>query len=80
MDLFQQIPAGKKIINFINRDDVVSSILKRDNMDSLDKIFMVTAVTNLTRMDFPRQYGKLELERLILKPGGGFHLVTVNLV
>ena len=26
-------------------------------MDALDKIIMGTAVTNLTRMDFPRSYG-----------------------
>ena len=49
-------------------------------MDSLDKVFMGTAVTNLTRSDFPRKYGDLELDRLIMKPGGGFPLVTVNLV
>ena len=41
---------------------------------------MGTAVTNLTRMDFPRQYGTLELDRLIMKPGGAFPLVNVNLV
>lgn len=27
-------------------------------------------VTNLTRMDFPRKYGELELDRLIMNPGG----------
>jgi hypothetical protein len=70
----------QKLSAFSKRDDVVSSILKRDKMDSLDRIFMGTAVTNLTRMDFPRQYGALELDRLIMKPGGGFPLATVNLV
>jgi hypothetical protein len=49
-------------------------------MDSLDRIIMGTAVTNLTRLDFPGEYGALELDRLIMKPGGGFPLVTVNLV
>ena len=49
-------------------------------MDSLDRIYMGTAVTNLTRLDFPREFGGLELDRLILKPGAGFPLVTVNLV
>ncbi|NLF12751.1 MAG: hypothetical protein GX597_13265, partial [Anaerolineaceae bacterium] len=29
---------------------------------------------------FPRQYGALELDRLIMQPGGGFPLATVNLV
>lgn len=41
---------------------------------------MGTAVTNLTRLDFPREYGPLELDRLILKPGGAFPLVNVNLL
>jgi len=41
---------------------------------------MGTAITNLTRLDFPRQYGTLELDRLIMQPGGAFPLVNVNLV
>lgn len=41
---------------------------------------MGTAVTNLTRLDFPRQYGELELDRLILQPGGAFPLTQVGLV
>jgi hypothetical protein len=49
-------------------------------MDSLETVFLGTAVTNLTRLDFPRKYGALELDRLIMKPGGGFPLVSVNLV
>ena len=49
-------------------------------MDSLDQILTGTAVTNLTRMDFPRQYGSLELDRLIMNPGGAYPLVFVNLV
>lgn len=39
-----------------------------------------TAVTNLTRMNFPRTYGTLELDRLLMNPGGAFPLSTVNLV
>ena len=31
-------------------------------------------------MDFPRKYGALELDRLIMKPGGGFPSASVNLV
>ena len=69
-----------KISEFSKRDDVVLSLLKRNKMDSLDKIFMGTAVTNLTRMDFPRKYGSLTLERLIMNPGGAFPLTLVNLV
>ncbi len=41
---------------------------------------MGTAVTNLGRMDFLAKYGDLELDRLIMKPGGGFPLASVNLV
>jgi hypothetical protein len=49
-------------------------------MDTLDRIFMGTAITNLTRLDFPSTYGTLELDRLIMKPGGGFPLVIFNLL
>jgi hypothetical protein len=65
---------------FSARDDVVTTILKREKMDSLERISTGTAVTNLTRLDFPRGYGALELDRLIMKPGGGFPLVNFNLV
>jgi NRPS condensation-like uncharacterized protein len=70
----------EKLSTFSKRDDVVSSILKREKMESLDKIVMGTAVTNLTRMDFPREYGDLELDRLIMNPGGAIPLSNVNLV
>ncbi len=49
-------------------------------METLDRIIMGTAVTNLTRMNFLRIYGDLELDRLIFHPGGAFPLSTVNLV
>jgi hypothetical protein len=70
----------EKLSVYSQRDDVVSSILKREKMESLDKIVMGTAVTNLTRMDFPREYGGLELDRLIFHPGGAFPLSNVYLV
>jgi hypothetical protein len=70
----------QKLATFSTRDDVVLAILKRDKMESLDSIFLGTAVTNLTRLDLPREYGALEVDRLIMKPGGGFPLVNVNLV
>jgi NRPS condensation-like uncharacterized protein len=70
----------RKLSAFSQRDDVVLGLLKRDKRESLDRIFMGTAVTNLTRMDFPRTYGTLELDRLIMNPGGAFPLVNVNLV
>ena len=70
----------RKLSAFSQQADVVSSILKREKMDSLNKIVMGTAVTNLTRMDFPRKYGTLELDRLIMNPGSAFPLAHVNLV
>jgi hypothetical protein len=70
----------QKLHSFSQRDDVVSAILKRGKMDSLDRIIMGTAVTNLTRMDFPRRYGDLTLDRLIMKPGGAFPMANANLV
>jgi hypothetical protein len=70
----------QKISAFSAREDTVLAILKRDKMESLDRIIMGTAVTNLTRMDFPAEYGALELDRLIMKPGGSFPLVTFNLM
>ena len=70
----------RKLSAFSQQADVVSSILKREKMDSLNKIFMGTTVTNLTRMDFPRKYGTLELDRLIMNPGSAFPLANLNLV
>ena len=70
----------EKLSSYSKRKDVVSSILRREKMESLDKVIMGTAVTNLTRMDFPRKYGDLELDRLIMNPGGAFPLSNVNLV
>ncbi|NQS92306.1 MAG: hypothetical protein HQ574_07845 [Chloroflexi bacterium] len=70
----------EKLASFSKRDDVISSMLKREKMDSLINILIGTAVTNLTRMDFPRHYGDLELDRLIMNPGGAYPLVLVNLV
>lgn len=70
----------EKISAFSARDDVVLSILKRDKMDSLDQLMMGTAVTNLGRLDLPRIYGDLQLDRLIMKPGGAFPLANVNLL
>jgi NRPS condensation-like uncharacterized protein len=70
----------EKLAAFAQRDDTVLGVLKREKIDDLEKKSMGTAVTNLTRMDFPRQVGALELDRLIMNPGGAFPLATVNLV
>ena len=69
-----------KLSAFGKRNDVVLSLLKRKKMDSLKRIVLGTAITNLTRMDFPRKYGTLELDRLLMNPGSAFPLVNVNLV
>jgi NRPS condensation-like uncharacterized protein len=70
----------EKLSAFRKQQDVVLRILKGDNLDSLNAKLWGTAVTNLGRLDFPRTYGSLELDRLILQPGGGFPLPNVNLV
>jgi hypothetical protein len=74
------LPSHDKLAAFAKRDDVVLGVLKREKMDDLERKAMGTAVTNLGRMDFPRQYGAIELDRLIMNPGGAFPLISVNLV
>lgn len=76
----RESPGFDKLSAFSSRSDVISSMLKRQRMDSFDNLLMGTALTNLGRMDFPRSYGELELERLILKAGGAYPLVFVNLL
>ena len=75
-----QTSTGEKLNAFSKNKDIVMSILKRDKMDSFEHKIMGTAVTNLTKMDFSRTYGDLELDRLILYPGGAFPLGNINLV
>jgi len=78
------VPAGAsrqdKLSAFAKRDDVVLRLLKRDHLDTLEFKYWGTAVTNLGRLDFPTAYGPLELERLIMQPGGGIPLANANLV
>ncbi len=69
-----------KLSTFSKNDDVVSDVLKRGKIESLEHKEWGTAITNLGRLDFPKNYGDLELERLILQPGGGLPLAHVNLV
>lgn len=69
-----------KLTSFAQRDDVVKRILRLGGMDSVDRTFMGTWVTNLARLDFPRRYGPLELDRLILQPGAAYPLSQVELV
>jgi NRPS condensation-like uncharacterized protein len=70
----------EKLSAFATREDVVLRLLQRDNLDTLETKYWGTAVTNLGRLDFPRTYGPLELDRLILQPGGGIPLANANLV
>lgn len=74
------IPQSEKLNSFSGREDVISSMIKREKMDSFEKVLVGTAVTNLGRMEFPREYGDLELERLVMNPGGAFPLVLVNIL
>ena len=71
---------SEKLNSFSQRGDVISSMIQREKMDSFENILIGTAVTNLTRMDFPRKYGELELERLIMNPGGAYPLTFVNIL
>ncbi|MBI9045482.1 MAG: hypothetical protein JEZ06_13410 [Anaerolineaceae bacterium] len=70
----------KKLAAFSKKDDVVLRILKRDKLETLETKHWGAAITNLGRLDFPKTYGALELDRLIMQPGGGIPLVNVNLV
>jgi len=70
----------EKLSAFSKKEDVVLRILQRDNIESLETKHWGTAVTNLGRMNFPKTYGALELDRLIMQPGGGIPLANVNLV
>lgn len=70
----------EKLSAFSQKEDVVLRLLKRDNIDSLETKYWGTAVTNLGRLEFPKTYGALTLDRLIFQPGGGIPLANVNLV
>ena len=70
----------EKLSAFSEREDVVLRLLQRDKLETLETRYWGTAVTNLGRLEFPRAYGALELDRLILQPGGGIPLANANLV
>jgi NRPS condensation-like uncharacterized protein len=70
----------EKLSAFSKKEDVVLRLLQRDNIESLETKHWGTAVTNLGRLDFPKMYGALELDRLIMQPGGAVPLSNVNLV
>jgi hypothetical protein len=49
-------------------------------MESFDSKLIGPAITNLGRLNFPKTYGELELDRLIMQPGGAFPLAHVDMV
>jgi hypothetical protein len=63
----------EKLSDFSKQEDVVLRLLQRDKIESLEKKHWGAAITNLGRLEFPRTYGSLKLDRL--SP-----LVNVNLV
>jgi len=73
-------PRYEKLSKFGNREDTVVRLLKRAQMETLESKLLGLAVTNLGRLDFPKYYGELELDRLIMQPGGAFPLVHVDIV
>jgi NRPS condensation-like uncharacterized protein len=73
-------PRYEKLSEFSKREDVIVRLLQRVKMDSLDAKLMGPAITNLGRMDFPKTYGELELDRLMMQPGGAVPLVHVDIV
>jgi NRPS condensation-like uncharacterized protein len=70
----------EKLSAFSERQDVVLRLLQRDKLEMLEAKYWGTAVTNLGRLEFPTTYGALELDRLIMQPGGGIPLANANLV
>lgn len=74
------VPRYARLASFGRRDDTVLSLLKRDEMATLKDIVYGTAVTNLGSVEGPWEQGTLAVERMVLKPGGGFPLANVNLV
>ncbi len=73
-------PRYEKLADFGKREDVVVRLLQRAKIETLEMKIVGPAITNLGRMDFPKTYGALELDRLIFQPGGAFPLVHVDLV
>jgi NRPS condensation-like uncharacterized protein len=73
-------PRYEKLHSFSEREDVIVRLLQRAKMETLDAKLLSVAITNLGRLDFPKNYGQLELDRLIMQPGGAFPLVHVDMV
>jgi len=74
------VPENSKLFEFSKRKDTIHKLLKRNEMETRDKLIMGTAVTNLTRMPFPKMYGSIELDRFYMNPGGAFPLSNILMV
>ncbi|MCP4136396.1 MAG: hypothetical protein GY754_35830 [bacterium] len=68
----------EKLSAFNKRGDVLLNILKKKKVTDAESVIMGTMMTNLTRLDFPKKYGSLELVHLIMHPGvsGHFNLLV----
>jgi len=73
-------PRYEKLSTFSKKEDVVLKLLQRDKIESLETKHWGVAVTNLGLLDFPKTFGALELDRLMMQPGGAVPLTNVNLV
>lgn len=71
---------NQKLLSYYQRDDVVSSLMKRGKMNSPEIILAGTAVTNLGNLNFPEKYGSLQLDSIIMNPGGAFPLTMVQMI
>jgi NRPS condensation-like uncharacterized protein len=78
--VFPDSPRYEKLSDFGKREDVVVRLLQRAKMETLETKLLGPAITNLGRLDFPKTYGSLELDRLFMQPGGAFPLVHVDMV
>ncbi len=73
-------PRYEKLSDFSKREDIVVRLLQRAKIETLETKLLGSAITNLGRLDFPKTYGALELDRLIMQPGGAFPLVHLDMV
>jgi len=69
-----------KLYSYSKREDVVASILQREKMNSLNNKIMGTAITNLGNLNFSEKFGELQLDSIIMNPGGAFPLTMVEIV
>ncbi len=71
---------NSKLYSYSRKEDLVASLVRREKMNSMDNIIMDTAITNLGNLEIDKYYGDLELDSVIMNPGGAFPLAMVQLV